>query len=878
MNALFAPIAPVLRRLTIPTKFGIIALALALPLGVLMSAVVKRNADDLNFVRGEIAGTQVANKLLELAVQVHAHRGLHSLALNGHAAAVPVRDEARQQVAKSLAAANASLAANPALEFAHSWAPLNERLSRLLSGAAASASAADEAHDEWLRDLQTAVLLVAEKSGILYEPDAVPYLFHDIFIDRNVHVMAALSQMRAVTATAVAKDRWDGPALQALNAGVAQLNTALLDVDRKMDAVARTGTHVTAPWNEAKAAATEYAQAVSALPGTTQKLDAMATFNAANGAMTTAAAFQKAAMEGLYQPIVAREARLMQQRTITIAGTLFALFTALYVFMAIRRSLQASAHALEESAQRMANGQLDTPVVVLGRDEFAATAVHFENVRRSLTDMVEQINHMSAQHRKGEIDVVIDTRQFQNEFKDMAAGINAMVSEDIAVHQQAMTAVQAFGNGDFNAALVTFPGKRVFINQVVEHVRGNLQALIADTAGLAEAGKAGRLNIRADVARHQGDFRRIVQGVNDTLDAIITPLNEVRQVLSGIEDGDLTQGIEGHYQGSFAELKVAVNNTVMRLNRTLNEVSAAATALSAAASQVNSTSQNLSQSASAQAASVEQTSASLQQVGASVKQNAHNANTTDGMATKAARQASEGAAAVTQTVGAMKSIATKISIVDDIAYQTNLLALNAAIEAARAGEHGKGFAVVAAEVRKLAERSQIAAQEIGALAGSSVEMAEQAGALLAAMVPSISKTSELVQEIAASSAEQREAVGQINNAMNHVNGATQQNASASEELSATAEQLSAQAEQLQALMNVFRLEGHGPALAAHARNHPQAHAVELPRKLPPRFNRAPPARLQAGRSTPGAELDSGFGGRITQPETAGIDKASFARF
>jgi methyl-accepting chemotaxis protein len=201
---------------------------------------------------------------------------------------------------------------------------------------------------------------------------------------------------------------------------------------------------------------------------------------------------------------------------------------------------------------------------------------------------------------------------------------------------------------------------------------------------------------------------------------------------------------------------------------------------------------------------VEETTASIDVMSASISQNSDNARVTDGMATKTSKEAGEGGSAVSQTVTAMKQIASKIGIVDDIAYQTNLLALNAAIEAARAGEHGKGFAVVAAEVRKLAERSQEAAREIGELAGNSVHTAERAGKLLDEIVPSIQKTSELVQEIAAASAEQSESVTQIGGAMGQLSKATQQNASASEELAATSEQLSGQAQQLQESIAFFR--------------------------------------------------------------------------
>ncbi|VXC96392.1 Methyl-accepting chemotaxis protein [Pseudomonas sp. 8Z] len=277
------------------------------------------------------------------------------------------------------------------------------------------------------------------------------------------------------------------------------------------------------------------------------------------------------------------------------------------------------------------------------------------------------------------------------------------------------------------------------------------------------------------------------------------------EMVSRIAAGDLTARVETK-AGDTTSMLAAIKGMVEKLAQIIGEVRSNADSLSSASEQISATAQSMSQGASEQAASVEQTSASMEQMSASIAQNTENAKVTDGMAGKAAREADEGGKAVKDTVAAMKTIADKIGIVDDIAYQTNLLALNAAIEAARAGEHGKGFAVVAAEVRKLAERSQIAAQEISEVAKNSVSLAERAGTLLDQMVPSITKTSDLVQEIAAASEEQSSGVGQINTAMNQLSEITQQSASSSEELAATAEEMSGQAEQLQQLMDFFKID------------------------------------------------------------------------
>lgn len=467
-----------------------------------------------------------------------------------------------------------------------------------------------------------------------------------------------------------------------------------------------------------------------------------------------------------------------------------------------------------------------------------------EQVRGNLKGLIAQMNHMSKEHDAGDIDVTIDTEKFEGDFRTMAQGINAMVAGHITVKKKAMACVAEFGRGNFDAPLDKFPGKKAFLNQTIEQVRSNLKGLIVDTDMLIEAASKGKLDVRADVSRHQGDFRKIVHGINSTIEAVVGPLNELKLVLAAISEGNLTRTIDEDYAGAFDEMKEYANNTILKLSAIIGEVNGTASVLSSAAEQVNSTAQSLAQSASEQASGVDQTSSAMEQMTASIGQNTENARVTDSMAAKAASEAAEGGEAVKATVSAMKQIAHKIGIIDDIAYQTNLLALNAAIEAARAGEHGKGFAVVAAEVRKLAERSQVAAQEISTVASGSVDLAEQAGALLGRIVPSIKKTSDLVQEISAASQEQSTGAVQINSAVMQLSQTTQQNAAASEELAATAQEMNVQAEQLQQAMSFFKTGLASPRTDVTARKAPS------PGKLPPRRL----ARKQLGNAMPSATV------------------------
>jgi methyl-accepting chemotaxis protein len=472
---------------------------------------------------------------------------------------------------------------------------------------------------------------------------------------------------------------------------------------------------------------------------------------------------------------------------------------------------------------RVAGGDLDVDIRTAAGDSTSMLAA-VKGMVGKLKQVIEGQRAAVEAANRGNFDARVDLAGLQGFQKEMGEGLNQLMATTGASIGDVVRVMGAVSRGDLSneidkAYQGAFGELKTYTNNTVH----KLTQVIEGQRRVVQAANRGNFEERIDLDGLQGFQKEMGEGLNQLVATTRASIEDVVRVMGAMSDGDLTKRIDKSYEGEFAKLKTYANNTVDKLAQVVAEVNGAADSLASASEQVSATAQALSQASSEQAAGVEETSASIEQMTASIAQNTENAKVTDGMATKAAKEATEGGDAVKATVAAMNQIAKKIGIIDDIAYQTNLLALNAAIEAARAGEHGKGFAVVAAEVRKLAERSQVAAQEIGEVATSSVELAERAGKLLDEMVPSIRKTSDLVQEITAASEEQSAGVAQINAAVGQLSQTTQQNASSSEELAATAEEMSSQAEQLQQTMGFFRLAGGAAAAAQRAR----------PRQAPP---------------------------------------------
>jgi methyl-accepting chemotaxis protein len=406
-------------------------------------------------------------------------------------------------------------------------------------------------------------------------------------------------------------------------------------------------------------------------------------------------------------------------------------------------------------------------------------------------------------------------------YKDEIRGLEETAEDFAASHSKAMAAVDPLLTESVRSTLSVM----VLVVAAALALTLALGFVITRsiTGPLAEAVKVAKQVAEGDLpARIEADSKDEAGQLLAALSAMVAALKRMVGAASAIASGDLTVKVAP--QSERDALGNALAEMLSRLTHTMSEIRMGASGLSSAAAQVSATSQTVSQGTSEQAASVEETTSSLEQMSASITQNAENSRQTELLASRGAAEAEESGRTVKDTMNAMRNIAEKVSIIEEIAYQTNLLALNAAIEAARAGEHGKGFAVVATEVRKLAERSQTAAKEISGLAGTSVKVAERSGQQLDELVPSIRKTADLVQEVAAASAEQSSGVAQINKAMAQVDQVTQRNASAAEELASTAEEMASQAEALQQLVATFRVAGgeSAPARPLPAARRPAA--------------------------------------------------------
>ena len=515
------------------------------------------------------------------------------------------------------------------------------------------------------------------------------------------------------------------------------------------------------------------------------------------------------------------------------------------------------------AAQKISRGDLSVEVKAKSKDDVLA---------KSMIQVVESLNNLEKEAEKltnaaieGKLSTRGDVEKFQGDYKKIVQGVNSTLDAVIGPLNVAADYVDKISKGNMPVKITdNYNGDFNTIKNNLNICIDSINLLVSDAANLAQAAVEGKLSTRADETKHDGDYRKIVEGVNKTLDAVIEPVKEASAVLQYMSDGNLKVKVMGDYKGDHADIKNALNDTIDALysyiseisyvlsemsncnfeisinneykgdfaeikdalnliiesfNEVFTEINKAADQVSTGSSQVSDGSQALSQGTTEQASAIEELTASIGEVAAQTKQNAANATQANQLALNAKDGAALGNTHMKEMLKSMDEInesSTNISkiikVIDDIAFQTNILALNAAVEAARAGQHGKGFAVVAEEVRNLAARSASAAKETTDLIEGSInkvelgtKIANNTADALDAIVEGVSKAAELVGEIAIASNEQATAISQVNRGVEQVSDVVQTNSATAEESAAASEELSSQASTLKNMIKNFKL-------------------------------------------------------------------------
>ena len=550
----------------------------------------------------------------------------------------------------------------------------------------------------------------------------------------------------------------------------------------------------------------------------------------------------KMAMAPIYSTISAQENKVLY---LAIGLLLIFIITGILV----SRTITGPLKSIGNIASKLSKGEIPEPITNDYAGDFAIIKNSVNDLIKNLSNFIKEMNNMSKEHELGDIDVVINQDLFgEGAYKDMAIGVNEMVNAHINVKKQAMNVVQEYANGNFDMTMEKLPGKKVFINEILDDVKANLVSVKDEVQSLVDAAKNGELDTRADIDKYKGDWKILVTDLNNLMVAIEKPISEAGYLMNQYASGNLVETMQGNYKGKFNELKKDIQKLSDALCNSFSEIDNAVVTTSSTAQELSSLAENMSAASHEQSAQTHDVAAAVEEMTATISDNNNSSQKTSELAHENMNIARDGGDKVNETIQKMRDIANVVSnsaesveklgaasqeigeiilVIEEIADQTNLLALNAAIEAARAGEQGRGFAVVADEVRKLAERTTEATTQIASMikdiqtqtkeavtemeignkeVESGIQLADTAGEALKKILESTQEVMENISMIARASTDQTQAANEISKNVNGISEVTASTAQQIQDISLSSDQLSQMTEELNNLIKQFNFD------------------------------------------------------------------------
>ena len=552
--------------------------------------------------------------------------------------------------------------------------------------------------------------------------------------------------------------------------------------------------------------------------------------------------------------------------TIVFFGSAATLLSSLIIFFIVKKTITNPLAGIQMMAENVAKGNLNINIDTSSKDETGMLAKSFKEMIAVINMLINAINEMGRSYQiDGDIEAKIDGSRFDGSYRDVADSINNLMDNLVNEIIKFFDCLTKFNDGNFSADMPKLPGKKIVMNNALDNMRNNLNAVNKDISTLVFNAINGELSNKVDVNVYKGDWAVLMNELNRLMEAIIAPIKEASEVLGYVSAGDFNHMMNGSYKGDFHEIKESINTTVTNIASYINEISGVLNALanndlnqdikreyvgkfldiktallkiiaefniiissiSSASDQVDSGAKMVSESsmklatgATEQASSIEELNATIQTINENTLQNADKAKTADELSDKLKINAEKGnndMSHMLEAINSIKDSSDKISkiikFIEDIALQTNLLALNAAVEAARAGVHGKGFSVVAEEVRNLAQKTAVSAKDTAELIEESInrvndgtEIAGKTGETLKTIVDEVTMVADIIKYITNSTEEQAVGIVQVMNGVNQITDVVQDNAASAEEAASASQELASQSEVLKNMIGVFKLK------------------------------------------------------------------------